>query len=54
MQRFGEAPKGLEFDNGASEDEPDLTKESKNEPEKVIPPKQDEYLWAWKVSGKSS
>lgn len=48
VQRFGEAPKGLEFDNGASEDEPDLTEESKNEPEKVIPPKQDEYLWAWK------
>lgn len=48
VQRFGEAPKGLEFDNGASEDEPDLTEESKNEPEKFIPPKQDEYLWAWK------
>ncbi|KAK0189096.1 anticodon-binding protein [Armillaria mellea] len=25
VQRFGEAPKGLEFDNGASEDEPDQT-----------------------------
>ncbi|SJL03958.1 related to Ribosome production factor 1 [Armillaria ostoyae] len=48
VQRFGEAPKGLEFDNGVSEDEPDLTEEPKNEPEKVVPPKQDEYLWAWK------
>ncbi|KAK0501467.1 anticodon-binding protein [Armillaria luteobubalina] len=48
VQRFGEAPKGLEFDNGASEDEPDQTEEPKNEPETVVPPKQDEYLWAWK------
>ncbi|KAK0202766.1 anticodon-binding protein [Desarmillaria ectypa] len=52
VQRFGEAPRGLEFDNEASGDERDQksasTEGTKDEPEKVVPPKQDEYLWAWK------
>ncbi|KAG7443573.1 Brix-domain-containing protein [Guyanagaster necrorhizus] len=49
VERFGEAPKGLEFDNGVSEDQNSASAEgTTNEPEKVVAPKQDEYLWAWK------
>ncbi|KAJ8094445.1 Ribosome production factor 1 [Marasmius tenuissimus] len=47
VQSFGEAPKPLEFDLGQDESE---TKEpdADEKPAKVVPPKQDEYLWNWK------
>lgn len=49
VQSFGEAPKPLQFDDEA----PVETQEGK-EPDdapkpKTQPPKQDEYLWMWKV-----
>ena len=48
VQNFGEAPKPLEFDSGQDESEP--KEPGANEPTEVTPPKQDEYLWNWKVS----
>lgn len=47
VRNFGEAPKGLEFDN-----EDDRKDEAASEPDdstKVVPPKDDKYLWMWKV-----
>ncbi|KAF9031368.1 Brix-domain-containing protein [Hymenopellis radicata] len=41
VKNLGEAPKPLEFDTGDEEEE------SKEEG-KLVPPKQDEFLWAWK------
>lgn len=45
VRNFGEAPKPLEFD----------TEEGVEEPQKqmvatVIPPREDEYIWQWKVN----
>ncbi|KAL0577532.1 Ribosome production factor 1 [Marasmius crinis-equi] len=39
---LGEAPKPLEFDDETKESQAD------EKPSKVVPPKQDEYLWNWK------
>jgi len=47
VQVFGEPAKPLEFDNGDEEGEKVA---ETAEPAKVVPPKQDEFLWAWKVS----
>ena len=50
VRNFGEAPRGLEFDN---EDDPKDEAVSENDDstkiKKVVPPKDDEYLWMWKV-----
>ncbi|GLB41858.1 putative brix [Lyophyllum shimeji] len=59
VQNFGEAPKPLEFDVSPFEEEKDQKAEalpaddssaaSGAEPRKpIVPPKTDEYLWAWK------
>ena len=48
MQNFGEQPQPLAFDSDPTQTEP---KEAASEqiPKKVVPPKQDEYIWTWKV-----
>lgn len=48
VQNFGEQPQPLAFDSDPTETEP---KEAASEqiPKKVVPPKQDEYIWTWKV-----
>jgi hypothetical protein len=48
VQNFGEQPQPLTFDSDPTETEP---KEAASEqiPKKVVPPKQDEYIWTWKV-----
>lgn len=52
VQNFGEEPKPLAFDVEPSEvEEKDASAKDSTEPAlgPVIPPKTDEYLWAWKV-----
>lgn len=60
VKHFGEEPKPLTFDldagKGEQDDEeaPTLDEEKSKEDQdnastKVVPPKQDEFLWAWKV-----
>lgn len=53
---LAEEPKGLEFD--VEDDKPEENSNTTDEngegssssaPTKVVPPKQDEYLWKWKV-----
>ncbi|KAK7023378.1 Ribosome production factor 1 [Paramarasmius palmivorus] len=47
VQNYGESAKPLEFDD-AEEQAEEANPESDPEPTKVVPPKQDEYLWKWK------
>jgi len=53
VRDFGEEPKGLEFDDEVMEvDQKDKTPSEKGvstKPKKVVPPKEDEFLWMWKV-----
>ena len=51
MQSFGEEPRPLAFDVEPSEvEEKDASEnQTKPIPGPVLPPKTDEYLWAWKV-----
>lgn len=56
VKNFGEAPKALEFDSGGEDeqmddekDETEKEREKVSSVEKVVPPKEDEFLWAWKV-----
>jgi hypothetical protein len=48
VQNFGEQPQPLAFDSDPTETEPKETA-SEQIPKKVVPPKQDEYIWTWKV-----
>jgi len=57
VHRFGEEAQPLEFDIPSTTEEGEqdkvLAPEHKPQPEKqkkTIPPKQDEFIWAWKVS----
>lgn len=50
VQQFGEAPKPLEFD-AAETAEPTPEDDEARETKKVDAPKQDEFLWVWKVRG---
>lgn len=47
VQNFGEQPQPLAFDSEPTETQ---SKEAASEqiPKKVVPPKQDEYIWTWK------
>ncbi|KAG7093963.1 hypothetical protein E1B28_007594 [Marasmius oreades] len=47
VQNFGNAPKPLEFDSGENDGDP-KEDDDDTSPPKVLPPKQDEYLWSWK------
>lgn len=57
MRAFGEAAKPLEFDTEAGDEqaeaeasaEKEQEGEKEKEAEKTLPPKEDEFLWAWKV-----
>jgi ribosome production factor 1 len=53
VRNFGEEPQNLEFDevtNAHQKDEDALSKnDATTEPKKVVPPKEDEFLWMWKV-----
>jgi ribosome production factor 1 len=53
VRNFGEEPEGLEFDevtNADQQDEEALSKDdATTKPKKVVPPKEDEFLWMWKV-----
>jgi ribosome production factor 1 len=43
-------PRGLEFDNEDDlKDEAVSENDDSTKPKKVVPPKDDEYLWMWKV-----
>lgn len=49
VRNFGEAPKPLKFDTeevaeGQKEELPEQTVEA------VVPPREDEYIWQWKVN----
>ncbi|KIY65109.1 Brix-domain-containing protein [Cylindrobasidium torrendii FP15055 ss-10] len=46
VKNFGEAPKPLEFDTGEDEEQAEGGEEEKKQT--VLPPKEDEFLWAWK------
>lgn len=49
VRNFGEAPKPLEFDTEeASEDAKEES--SKQVVAAVVPPREDEYIWQWKVN----
>lgn len=51
VKNFGEAPKPLEFDTGEDEEQADVPEGGEEEKKQtVLPPKEDEFLWAWKVS----
>jgi ribosome production factor 1 len=55
VRNFGEEPKGLEFDNEADQKDEALSgNDDPMKPKKVVPPKEDEFLWTWKVRGFSS
>ncbi|KAM6497042.1 Anticodon-binding protein [Amanita muscaria] len=45
VRSFGEAPKPLEFD---SEEEPAESAEGEPSVAKIVPPKEDQYIWQWK------
>lgn len=56
MQDFGEELKALTFDEGTDEKLEETASSGQeldalpsDDSKKVAPPKQDEYLWAWKV-----
>lgn len=53
MRNFGEEPHRLEFDNEIVEadqkDEALTENVAPTKPKKVVPPKEDEFLWTWKV-----
>lgn len=52
MRNFGEEPKKLEFDEIVETDQKDRASsknDSSTKSKKVVPPKEDEYLWMWKV-----
>lgn len=57
MQNFGEEPQALDFDiMEPTEDEQkkdtgkgETSQDAPQLKQKVVPPKQDEFLWAWKV-----
>ncbi|EEB87542.1 hypothetical protein MPER_15075 [Moniliophthora perniciosa FA553] len=46
VQNYGEDPRPLEFDKPDENGEAEETEASDSQ--KVVPPKQDEYLWKWK------
>jgi len=55
VQSYGEEPKGLEFDNDPMEVEQNdqaprevVSESTVENTKRVVPPKEDEYLWAWK------
>lgn len=54
VKNFGEEPQGLAFDSellqtGDETPSEDTTAGTTSTPKKVVPPKQDEFIWAWKV-----
>lgn len=57
VRNFGEEPKPLEFDVEPFEMEEkvdelpmdDASTSNAKQPKAIVPPKQDEFLWAWKV-----